>query len=132
MIRTAIDSSILFDVFIRHSENFDSTASLIRQAIENGCLVVSDVVYAEVSAHFESHREFSDVFVDAEFIFEALSEEACFLAGQIWKAYRSKGGKRDKMIPDFMVAAHAFKQCDRLLTRDRGFYKTYFPKLKML
>jgi predicted nucleic acid-binding protein len=35
------------------------------------------------------------------------------------------------VVADFMVGGHALVQADRLLTRDRGFYKACFPKLRI-
>lgn len=46
--------------------------------------------------------------------------------------YRKSGGSRERVIADFMIGAHALANADRLLTRDRGFYRKYFKQLRVL
>jgi predicted nucleic acid-binding protein len=62
---------------------------------------------------------------------ESLGRTACFLASRVWREYRRQGGKRSRILSDFLIGAHAQTQASRLLSRDRGFYGKLFPSLSV-
>jgi predicted nucleic acid-binding protein len=129
---TALDTNVLLDI-LRPDEKFaDISARALEDAAGAGSLVVCDIVYAELCAHFPNHRQ-CDEFLDENGIrAEPLSQAASFLASRIWRAYRLQGGKRNRILPDFLIGAHAQLQAVRLLSRDRGFYRELFPTLQLL
>jgi hypothetical protein len=43
----------------------------------------------------------------------------------------NQGGRRGRIVPDFLIAAHAQLHADRLLAHNRGFYRDYFAKLNL-
>ncbi len=63
---------------------------------------------------------------------EALPWPAAFLAGKAYLAYLRRGGTRRSPLPDFYIGAHAALRGYRLLTRDKGRYQTYFPRLTVI
>ena len=58
--------------------------------------------------------------------------EALFSAGKAHRRYRSRGGTRTGVLPDFFIGAHAAVMGWPLLTRDARRYRTYFPALDLI
>jgi predicted nucleic acid-binding protein len=57
------------------------------------------------------------------------SAEAASVA---WRSYRQREGPRGRIVADFLIGAHSLAHADRLLTRDRGFYRRYFAQLAVV
>lgn len=128
----AIDSNVLLDILLPNDEFVDASARAVEEAAEGGLLVVSDIVYAELSIQFSSQRECDHFFDSNEIRVERIERPALFLASRVWREYRARGGKRNRILADFLIGAHAQVQAGKLLSRDRGFYRSLFPKLELI
>lgn len=129
---TAVDTSVLLDVFFDDPRFGQSSADALRQCLREGALQACPVVWTEVRAAFEDDESFLRTLSALGVTYAGLSPEAAALSGEIWQAYRRAGGKRERIMADFMIGAHALKHCDRLLSRDAGFFRDYFSGLMVV
>lgn len=129
---TAVDTSVLLDVFFDDPQFGQASADALRRCLREGALQVCPVVWAEVRAAFEDEETFQRTFAALGVSYAGFSAEAATLSGEIWQAYRRAGGKRERIMADFLIGAHALRQCERLLTRDAGFFRGYFAGLPIV
>ncbi len=129
---SALDTSVLLDVFLPDPEFVERSRGAIREAYGAGALVICEVVYAELASRFSSRAQLDEVLSESEIRVEPVGRAAAFLAGRMFQRYRDSGGQRERIITDFLVGAHAVQGAARLVTRDRGFYRRYFEGLTVL
>jgi predicted nucleic acid-binding protein len=128
---TAIDSSVLLDVLLADPAHMVSSEAALRAAAGQGGLLVCEVVIAEITPVLPgaSIREFLS---DWHIQFVPSTVESATLAGEMFRAYLERGGKRGRVVPDFLIAAHAQIHAGSLLARDRGYYRDYFKGLNLV
>jgi len=149
----AVDTNILFDILLPDPNYKDSSYSLLTRYMRKDYLIISEVVYSELASQFNKKDLLNDFLKDTNIKLVASSSEVLWIAAKAWKKYTeirdksvqcSKCGKKvicncpdcnsiitcqQHIISDFLIAGHALVESDKLITRDRGFYATYFAEL---
>ena len=104
----------------------------LEEAALSGPVLINDVVYAEISIRYARMEDLNAMLADAMIDIAPTPRPALFLAGKVFQQYRSAGGMRTGVLPDFFIGAHAAIEGWSLLTRDARRYRRYFPKLALV
>jgi predicted nucleic acid-binding protein len=127
-----VDTNVLFDVLYDDPDWSGWSMRQLDGATVRGPLAINDVVYAELSVRFADIELLEQFIQDVRVEVEPTPRAALFLAGKAFQRYRSHGGPRTTILPDFFIGAHASVLGVPLLTRDTRRYQTYFPKLTVI
>ena len=125
-----VDSNVILDILTDDSRWSVWSSRALEEAAEQGPIFINAVIYAEVSVGVRRIEDLDDALTD--FLYLDLPRAACFLAGKCFLKYRRGGGLKTSPLPDFFIGAHAMVGGLRLLTRDQGRYRSYFPKLAVI
>jgi predicted nucleic acid-binding protein len=137
-MRTAIDTNVLSALWSQ--EPFaNSIASNLGNAKQDGALIISAPVYAELLAHPTYTEAAINTFLDDTGISTdyELSSQGWLEAGRRFAKYAARRRRDSKAQPkrllaDFIIGAHALVEADRFMTLDPHRYRLNFPELKLI
>ena len=129
---TAIDTSVILDVIGADPGFGPASLRALGEAQRLGVVMACDVVWGEMGALYSTPHEAADAMREMDIRFAALDPDVAAAAGGVWRSYRNAGQGRHRLLPDFLIGTHAWMRADQFLARDRGFYRTYFKRLKIV
>lgn len=154
---TAVDTNILLDILIPGEPHSESSKRLLDKHLLGGKLILCEVVFAELAARFPVEQELRLFLTETGMRLVPSNEKSLHIAGMRWAVFARKSRKdrfscstcgnvfevvcpqcrtvltkRQLVLGDFLIGAHALVHADCLLSRDLGVYKSNFRDLKIV
>jgi predicted nucleic acid-binding protein len=129
---TLVDTNVLLDVVSADPRWSEWSLQQLVRRTALGSAIINDIIYAEMSARMEIQADVEQALQELDVRFERVPIRALFVAGKSYRRYRSSGGIRTGVLPDFFIGAHAQVLGWPILTRDVRRYRTYFPDVVLI
>ena len=129
---TLVDTSVLLDILLDDPSFGAASERAVREARRLQGLVVCETVLAEVRPVFSSDGDLESFVTDIGLEYRPCPRDAAVLAGRMYAEYLENRGNAKRVVPDFLIGAHAAVAGYALLARDRGYYRRYFRDLTVV
>ncbi|MBB2686187.1 type II toxin-antitoxin system VapC family toxin [Rhizobium sophoriradicis] len=129
---TLVDTNILVDLAVVSSDWHGWSRQKMLDVFREGPVLINPIIYSEFSVRYGDVDEVDRLLPQDEFRRENLPWPAAFAAAQAFRLYRRAGGERERILPDFLIGAHAAIRGYRILTRDPSGYRSYFPSVELI
>lgn len=127
-----VDTNVLLDVLQDDPQWASWSQGQLEAASLTDKLVINPVIYAELSIAFAGIEELEAMITTTSLTVEPIPREALFLAGKVFLDCRRRPGRRQGVLPDFYIGAHAAVVDIAILTRNARRYRSYFPTVRLI
>lgn len=127
-----VDTNVLADVLQDDPKWADWSLGQLQAQATVHALVINPVIYAEMSLSFSTIEALEAVVRKLALEVREIPRPALFLAVKAYLQCRRRGGRKQQVLPDFFIGAHAAVSGWPLLTRDASRFKTTFPTLEVI
>lgn len=128
---TAVDTSVLIKI-LKREDDAPSAMSALELAANQGTLLVSAIVVAELGRLFKTNQLLLSFLSDMQLLISPITDACALQAADIMRSYAKNKGDRSRIAADFLIGAHAMTHANQLLTTDAGFMRQYFATLKVV
>jgi predicted nucleic acid-binding protein len=127
-----LDTNVVIDIATQDPVWWRWSLATREAADVVGGAAINDIVFAELCTRYERVEEVNDLIDILELPILPMPREGLFLAAKAFEAYRSAGGQREHVLPDFFIGAQALVIGAQVATRDSRRFRTYFPALNII
>ncbi|MCL4756768.1 MAG: type II toxin-antitoxin system VapC family toxin [Rhodocyclaceae bacterium] len=127
-----VDTNVLVDVLEDDPDWADWSIGQLRAQSKIHRLAINPVIYSELSLTFSTVEALDRTIDDLGLTMIEIPRPALFLAGKAFVRYRRQGGKKNNVLADFFIGAHAAVAGYPVLTRDTRRYATYFSGVSLV
>jgi predicted nucleic acid-binding protein len=129
---TFVDTNVIIYLLDSGSPFHDwAKAAAIKRRTE-GPLIISDIVYSELSVDLQSVDATDEVINLLALERIGFTRQALFRAGRAFTEYRERGGPKTNVLSDFLIGAQAETAAAPLLTNNRKDFISYFPSVELI
>jgi predicted nucleic acid-binding protein len=129
---TLVDSNVLIDLLQDDPTWGQWSEDHLFGAQSAGPIAINTVIYAELVPTVDSKTTLDAFLKTSRIDISSISRDTAFLAGQVFLRYRRQKGTKTGVLADFFIGAQAQTEGLKILTRDAGRYRTYFPSVKLI